>query len=124
MERCEAKNGKTCSTFRTINCIHDKMFIRPKVDGKSLDWCATTKDGKQDCGKAAANAFCIRNGFSHGAWSFNGPFESKVFEGSAYVGQDTVALDADDGYAPASKLKVCDSKKGDCTTFISINCEK
>jgi len=116
MERCEATSGKTCSTFKMIYCIHDKMFVRPTVDGKPLDWCAT-KDGKQECGREAADAFCVRNGFSHGAWSFNGPAVSTDSNGAK---QDTVALDANKWTAPG---KVCDSKKGGCTTFYSINCE-
>lgn len=116
MERCEAKNGKTCSTFGMIYCIHDKMFVSPMVDGKALDWCAT-RDGKTECGKAAADAFCERNGFSHGAWSFKGPTGSLDSKGNK---QDTVSIDARKRDAPG---KVCNSKQGDCQTFVSINCE-
>ena len=123
MERCEAKGGKTCSAFRMVYCIREKMFVNPTVDGKPLDWCAITKDGKKECGKEAASAFCVRNGFSHGAWAWNGPAATETTYAEGYPKPykvDTVSLDASDSKSPG---KVCNSKQEECKTFSSINCE-
>lgn len=120
MERCEAKDGKTCDALSMVYCIREKMFVDPKVDGKPLDWCDITKDGEKECGREAARTFCVRNGFSHGAWSWNGPGVTVDADG-ATAKLDNVSLDASD---PSGSGKVCDSKQGECPTFYSINCEK
>lgn len=119
MERCEAKDGQTCSALAMVYCIHEKMFVSPQVDGKPLDWCATT-DGKIECGREAARAYCVRNGFSHGAWAWNGPARTADANGAA-AKLETVSLDASNWSSPG---KVCDSKQEECQTFYSINCEK
>lgn len=120
MERCEATDGKTCSALSMVYCIREKMSVNPQVEGKPLDWCANTADGKKECGREAARAFCVRNSFSHGAWSWNGPAGTVDADGAA-AKLDTVSLDSSNLNGPG---KVCDSKQEECQTFHSINCEK
>jgi hypothetical protein len=123
MERCEAKDGKTCSALAMVYCIRDMLFVNPRVDGKPLDWCATT-NGKKECGREAARAFCVRNGFSHGAWTWNGPADTQEVDAQGYrrpAKLDTVAVDESNSKGPG---KVCNSKQEECKTFYSINCEK
>jgi hypothetical protein len=106
-----------------VYCIREKMFVNPTADGKPLDWCAVTKDGKKECGKEAATAFCVRNGFSHGAWTWNGPAATEATDAKGYrnlAKLDTVSLDASNWSGPG---KVCNSKQEECKTFYSINCE-
>jgi hypothetical protein len=115
MEKCETKGNKTCYTFESLHCVDTKFFLAPKVDGIPLDWC-TDQNRTADCGKAAARAFCNNNGFDQ-AESWNGPIPTKEFPSYTWVGfgnnTDTVT---------AAGKKACDSKKGECNTFLSINC--
>lgn len=54
-----------CDGFRKIKCFKPTVkkvkFIRPKWQGKRLDWCVNWAQG---CGKAAANKFCKAKGFT------------------------------------------------------------
>lgn len=101
---CEASGGKNCSTFQTVNCIREKLFLDPTVEGKLLDWCL---EGDKGCGREAATSFCVKQGFSHGSWSYGGPYLSSF--------RDT--------YQPKTG-RVCSSKTGKCQAFSSIFCEK
>jgi len=95
--------GKNCSTFLTINCIREKLFVDPSVDGKLLDWCL---EGNTGCGRPAASAFCVSQGFSHGAWAFGGPYQPSV---------DAIVLQPKTG-------RTCDSQREKCQAFSSIFC--
>jgi len=101
-------DGKNCSTFVAINCIREKLFVRPTVDGTLLDWCL---EGNTGCGWPAASAFCVSQGFSHGAWAFGGPYEP-VGGGAMF---QTVQ--------PKTN-QTCDSKREKCQAFANISCEK
>lgn len=111
MERCEAKDGKTCSALGMVDCLRDKMYTSPKVDGKPLDWCTTTANGATECGRKVAWWFCARNGALHGTWAWNGPTDAEL---------GTVSLDPIDFKGPVKTA--CDGKQGECKTFFSINC--
>lgn len=120
MKKCQATAGRNCSTFFMVYCIHDKMFENPTVNGTALDWCATV-DGTKDCGRAAADLFCVCNGFSHGAWAFSGPMTSIDPKGR---GQDTISLNSQAQLSSGDGTsKVCSSKPNSCNTFVSISCE-
>jgi hypothetical protein len=101
---CEAANGKNCSTFVAVNCIREKLFLAPKVEGKVLDWCV---EGDKGCGREAANDFCFKQGFSHGSWSYGGPYLSSF----------------SDTYQPKNG-RVCNSRTEKCQAFSSIFCER
>lgn len=103
-QTCEATPGRNCSTFVVINCIRSKLFLDPTVNGTLLDWCV---DGDKGCGREAANAFCIKQGFSHGSWSYGGPYVSGF--------RDTIQ---------PTTGRVCDSKAEKCQAFSSIFCER
>jgi hypothetical protein len=102
---CEASNGKNCLTFVAVNCIREKLFLDPRVEGKVLDWCL---EGDTKCGREAANDFCIKQGFSHGSWSYGGPYFTAL-------GDDTIQ---------PKTGRVCNSKTEKCQAFSSIFCEK
>lgn len=57
--------GANCVGFRFINCTgaisSDRKFQNPSWNGTRLDAC---KSFGKDCGKPAADAFCVSKGFS------------------------------------------------------------
>ena len=57
-------NGANCTGFRFINCTGpiptDRVFQNPAWNGSRLDAC---KSFGKDCGKPAADAFCVSQGF-------------------------------------------------------------
>jgi hypothetical protein len=57
-------NGANCTGFRFINCSGpiptDRVFQNPAWNGSRLDAC---KSFGKDCGKPAADAFCVSQGF-------------------------------------------------------------
>jgi hypothetical protein len=126
MERCEAEDGKTCSALGMVECIDDKMYTNPQVDGKPLDWCTTTADGTKSCGGGVAWDFCARMGALHGTWAWNGPADAFAVDAKGVRTElDTVSLDLKDFKGPAGKIPVkvaCNGKQGECKTFYSINC--
>lgn len=106
-EQCDpSTTSGGCSTFVAINCIREKLFIDPRVDGKLLDWC--TEGSDKGCGREAASAFCVSQGFSHGAWSYGGPYTPSIDE---------------DTFQPKTK-RTCSGKTETCQAFSTIWCEK
>jgi hypothetical protein len=108
IEGCQAKDGKTCPTFSSIECVGARTYANPVVDGKPLDWCMTTADGIV-CGKDAANGWCIRSSSFRGVVEVSGPVRTAL---------DTVQLGTD---GKDAKL-ACDGKQGGCQTFQNITC--
>jgi hypothetical protein len=63
-------NGANCTGFRFITCTGpistDRTFTNPAWKGSRLDAC---KSFGKDCGKPAADAFCVSNGFQSSSHS-------------------------------------------------------
>ena len=69
--KCKGNPHETCggfwsnSVYKIIDhkdIILEKLFKNPKVKGYALDWC---KYPGKNCGKEAADAFCVMMGFSY-----------------------------------------------------------
>jgi hypothetical protein len=58
--------GELCSAITEVICakpyLKSQIFINPGANGYRIDQC---REWEQNCGKPAADAFCVNNGFAY-----------------------------------------------------------